>query len=663
MFQFKKLAMSLIPLMLVSAVIYANPTVMHLKHLPTPGLSLVKQATLLGPMERDTPMHVTLWLNLRNKIELDQAVRDIYDPHSPRYQTFLTADEISQRYLPSLEAEKAVKHYFEAQGIQATIVHHSVRLVARAEEVERAFHVKINHYRFKNRVVYANTTRPSLQLDIAQYVSEVTGLNNMIRFRPMLATRSVKNHANPKPHDFTLAWDSFTPDAQPTNISTINGFTGAHLTTALNLANIQPIAGTTIDGSGQTLVIIDGCGLNSTATMMNDANQYNTANGITPFTSANFNAINPDGSSFTTCSTDPSESGWEGEIALDIESSHTIAPGSNTVLVLAPNGGDVPDLVTTLNDVVSTLIPNHTIGGFSNASVVSSSWGATESGGIFNSLENSLELAVANGLSFNFSTGDCGDDVDSGGHCLNSPYPSSSTDAAVNYPASSTFVTAVGGTSLFVSNTWAYAFETGWGSYQAGFEGGGGGGISTIYGPSSWQTTISSFLAGGYTGTIGSHNTCGASHNQVCRALPDVAMLADWNTGLSIYFTGSSPNPNTYGGTSLSSPLFSGTLTLINQARALLSKSPLGLAAPYLFNQHTTLVQNQALNLVIPPHAIIAGATKPPSGAPLSAFTLDGLTYSWDSSLTIEPESQFWNDVVGVGTPNIPNFVAQVATF
>lgn len=93
-----------------------------------------------------------------------------------------------------------------------------------------------------------------------------------------------------------------------------------------------------------------------------------------------------------------------------------------------------------------------------------------------------------------------------------------------------------------------------------------------------------------------------------------------------------------------------------------LSAGPIGQAAPYLYNHHTSLTNAQALHLIIPPHQIIGGATAPPGGAPSSAFTLSPITFGWDSSLTII-EGQYWNDVVGVGSPNVPNFVWQMVFF
>ena len=142
-------------------------------------------------------------------------------------------------------------------------------------------------------------------------------------------------------------------------------------------------------------------------------------------------------------------------------------------------------------------------------------------------------------------------------------------------------------------------------------------------------------------------------------------MLGDPGTGLLIVAEGAQVQD---GGTSLACPLFSATLVLVNQARSLLNKcTPIGQAAPYLYKNNQLLLEKRALNLIIPPAVIISGATPPPatpiSGtpAPASSFTIGHTTFGWDSTLTLEPENQFWNDGVGVGSPNIPNFVLTMA--
>lgn len=265
----------------------------------------------------------------------------------------------------------------------------------------------------------------------------------------------------------------------PTDIS-VNGFSGANLQQLYQLNNIPSIQGTSLDGSGQTLVIVDLCGLNTPDQILNDANQYFNENAIKPLTKTrpqkNSAIINPDGTPFTNC------------------------PGASS-----------------FSDVIQTLIHNHfSIGSFSNAYVISNSWSDPEIQDP--GLEATLMLAAVYGISVNFSTGDCGDNTYiKAGRC-EAPRPSS---PQVNYPSISDFVTAVSATSVFVDANDQYAFETVWGnvtnkngSYV--FDGGTGGGISQYYGPVSWQSSISHFIAGGY-GLISDFGNR--------RLIPDIAML------------------------------------------------------------------------------------------------------------------------------------------
>jgi subtilase family serine protease len=647
MLQLKQLVIGIFPLLMLGSSGYAG----EIQRMPlvTPGLALVPQAEFVKRVSADKTRHFIVWLNLRNKDKLDKLVRDIYDPTSAKYHHYLTGEQFKSDYAPSEESFNRVQHYFSAQGMSAKRVHNSIRVTAKVKQIEQVFKIKMNTYRFQGKTVIANASSPTLNPDIAQDILEVSGLNEMIQFKP-------NNHRMPKEvtnvnakgaHDLNFSWNSFVPLAQPTTTS-IGGLTGSQLQTAYNLANVQPINGIPIDGAGQTVVIINACGINNASTIQADANSYNAANGITPLSAANFSVINPDGTPYTSCGT-AGLTGWETEIALDVESAHTIAPGANTVLILSSAN---TNLDSAVGDVIMTLTQrNFTIGGFGNAYVISNSWGATEVPGGIPSLETNLQIAAASGLSFNFSSGDCGDNT-----YTSSGWGCAAQSLSVLLPASSPFVTAIGGTSLFVDNSYTYAFESGWGTYlNSAFVSGSGGGLSTNNSSPSWQSAISGFTAGGYNGgDVGSYNM---------RAIPDIAMLADSTTGLFIYVSNAGSSPFPIGGTSLACPLFTGTLALINQARTLLSggaPQPIGQAAPLLYIHNNTLSNSQAINPVVPPHQIISGATPPPIGAPLSAFTIGGITYSWDSSLTII-ENQFWNDVVGVGTPNVPNFVMQMA--
>lgn len=640
MFTLKKITYALL---LLNTLPTVQAEAQQTSAISAPGMSLIHQAALIKPVEADKTIHFTVWLKLRNAAQLDQIVKDIYDSTSSRYQKFLTQDEYHQHYAASPEVKNLIQKYFTDQNMQATIVNDRVDVIAKAEQIEKVLHVKMNYYRFKNRTGYSNTAEPELNIEIAPYVKTITGLSTMSDFTPhgrelpdlLAGKKSVKIH------DINMEWESFVPAVQPTTTS-IGGFTGANIKTTYNLANIPPVNGTAINGAGQTIVITAACGGNSPARIRADANVYNAANGLPALSAANFAVVNSDGTPFTTCRITP-PTGWEGEIALDVAAVHTIAPAANIVLVLNRNNNN---LGLTVDNVVHQLINNnYTIAGFHNAYVVSNSWGDQEGFGYW-PIESTFQLAAANGISFNFSTGECGDGSYSSPACFSLEQGNN-----VQYPSSSAFVTAVGGTSVFVDSAWKYAFETVWGTFFNGdFYFGSGGGISKFFGPVVWQNPIKFFIAGGY-GMVNDFNK---------RALPDIAMLADPLTGLRIFVSGSW---RTIGGTSLANALFSGTLALTNQARLLNNMNQIGLAAPYFYTHNSPLLHTNSLHIIHAPHLIISGATLPPVGAPNSAFSIFDLTYGWDSSLSINPASQFWNDAVGVGTPNIPNFVLTMASF
>ncbi|QEY52724.1 S53 family peptidase [Legionella longbeachae] len=673
MLKLKSLSLALVPFCLMVANSYAGKSNI-LVSLPSPGSALIEKAIFIKPVEAHKKLKFIVWLKLRNKAQLDKLVEGIYDPKSPNYQHYLTQDLFEAHYAPTEEVEHTLQEYFIAQGMQADIVNHSVHVTASVQQIENTLHTSINYYLYEHDIVYASTSKASLQAEMAQYVVDITGLNNI----PLYYPNNVSSPGNVASHDETFFWDALMPNAIPTTTS-VHGFSGEQLQYTYNINNIPPVNGTHLDGKGQTLIIVDGCGATQPQQILSDANQYFSANGIKPFfttgPSRNFAMLNQNFTPYTTLCTPtrPGEYGFTGEIALDIESSHTLAPENNTVLIVTDDNNQAVALQNVIGYLTSH---NFTIAGFSNAYVISNSWTSPESANADpnTSMEQSLQTAAAFGISVQFSSGDCGDNTytsprkgaDGKIKCQNKGDAKS-----VNYPASSPYVTAVGATSVFVDTFYNYAFENVWGTYDVkrnGFVSGTTGGLSQFYQAPTWQRTIKSFYAGGYGYINDAINTvCGTGANQPCRAVPDVSMLGDPGTGLNIVLDGAYLQD---GGTSLACPLYSATMLLVNQARALLNKPRIGHTAPYLYQLNTILRFKRALNPIVPPVKVIDGATAPdPSTyptAPSTAFVLpnkqgDLDIWGWDSALTIAPESQFWNDAVGVGSPNLPNFVPVMA--
>ncbi len=188
---------------------------------------------------------------------------------------------------------------------------------------------------------------------------------------------------------------------------------------------------------------------------------------------------------------------WGLEIAMDVEWAHAVAPGARIVLVEARS--DKFDDLVAAEDYART-----------HAAYVSNSWGGAEFAG-----EAASDVHFAQpGVSIFFSTGDSG--------------------LPAQYPASSPNVIAVGGTTLHFNGA-AFAGETGWP--------GGGGGCSL------YETATPAQAAFGQYGQAG----CGGK-----RATPDLSLVADPATGVSVYDSYKYKGQSGWfvvGGTSASTPM------------------------------------------------------------------------------------------------------------
>jgi len=307
--------------------------------------------------------------------------------------------------------------------------------------------------------------------------------------------------------------------------------------------------------------------------------------------------------------------GWNQEESLDVEAVHGLAPGANVHYVGATNCD------TGIDDAINYVIQNHV------ANIVSNSYGFAGEDGLGDEVttEHSLYLqAVLQGIGFYFSTGDNGDNV-----VIGAPHPEP------DYPATDTLVTAVGGTSLAVTSSNGYLFETSWGddlssvnfatspsSYvtppPGDFIFGGGGGVSALFTQPLYQkVAVPKSLAKLNGGTA-------------MRVIPDIAALGDPETGFLIDFNGAL---GTIGGTSLSCPVIAGIQALASQFRLF----PIGFANPLLY---TLGLVPGVYHDVKAPTSTVAMMTQ--SGRSL-------LTLGQDSSLTA---TKGYDDTTGLGTPN-----------
>ncbi len=248
-----------------------------------------------------------------------------------------------------------------------------------------------------------------------------------------------------------------------------------------------------------------------------------------------------------------------GETTLDLEVLDAAAPGLKEI--------DVYESQARASDVLEALTaplqnPGHV------PEVISASLGTCElalsvsigeSG--LRSAEGALALAAASGISVLAASGDDGSSA-----CVGRDGPLDELD--VSYPASSPYVTGVGGTNVSLTATNTIQAQTVWNDAPLDVTAGGGG-LSSLFKRPSYQN---GFVMAGR------------------RAVPDVSMLADVLPGYDIYCTaaectsagGGSPWI-AVGGTSAASPLLAGGLALIDELLRQHGRQAVGLANSLLY--------------------------------------------------------------------------------
>jgi kumamolisin len=247
--------------------------------------------------------------------------------------------------------------------------------------------------------------------------------------------------------------------------------------------------------------------------------------------------------------------GPDGEVALDIEVAGGVAPGARIAVYFASNTdqGFLDGINAAIHDSVN------------KPSVISISWGSAEdqwTGQAKNAFNAAFHDAALLGITVLAAAGDDGsaDGDPSGKH--------------VDFPASSPWVLACGGTSLVAKNGTRVS-ETVWNDGTNG--GATGGGVSAFFSCPTYQKKAhvpGPAVPGG---------------NKTGRGVPDVAAVADPNTGYNVFLEGQG---TVIGGTSAVAPLWAGLSALCNEQLG----SNLGWLHPVLYG---TVAQQKVLHDIV----------------------------------------------------------------
>jgi subtilase family serine protease len=341
------------------------------------------------------------------------------------------------------------------------------------------------------------------------------------------------------------AWAEGSTADPMTTASTVTVYTPAQIRAAYGLPVLPSITSSVTSaqaaqlGAGQTIYLIDaqsephvaaelasfdskfglpGCTVTPIAT------SASLPLAAAPATGCTLSIVYSTPSGAMTATAPAYDFGWACEIALDVQWAHATAPYARIILIEAPDSS------------VMSLAAAVQLANQMGPGVVSQSFGAPE-GSWMSGLD---AIYSAANMTYLAATGDVG--------------------AQVNWPAVSSHVLAVAGTSLSYSGT-APRAETVWR--------GTGGGVSAFVSTPPYQSIAVPGLGA-----------------QGHRAVSDVTFNADPNTGQWVAITpqgSTSANWYSIGGTSLATPQWAGIVAVANALRAQIGLVPIGASQATLY--------------------------------------------------------------------------------
>ena len=434
-----------------------------------------------------------------------------------RASGYLTREQFARQFGADPAGISAVKKFansHDLQVVQENAATRTVVLSGTVAQFNESFGVDLQQFEHENGSYRGRTGAIHLPNELKGVVDAVLGLDNRPQAKPHFRARASQGNVQWRPMAQNSA--SFTPD----QLASLYGFPNG-------------------TGQGQCIALIELGGGYRPADLQNYFSNLNITKPQIVAVSVDHGVNHPTGDM----------NGPDGEVMLDIEVAGAVAPGANIAVYFAPNtdAGFLDAVNTALHDAVH------------KPSIISISWGGPECNWTQQAMtayDQAFQAAAALGVTICAASGDNGssDGVNDGAD-------------HVDFPASSPYVLACGGTSLQASNG-TISSEAIWTDGAGG--GAGGGGVSSVFPLPAWQQGLSATRVQG-----------GAVPLQQ-RGVPDVSADADPQTGYDICVDG---NNAVFGGTSAVAPLWAGLIARINSAKG----SPVGFITPQLYKTPAAL--------------------------------------------------------------------------
>ena len=450
---------------------------------------------------------------------------------APRDRKYLNHEEFMAKHGASMADLAKIAAFAHEHGltvVESSRAKRSLKLSGTIEALTAAFRVELHKFEKGHLSYRGRIGSVSVPQELSEIVVGVLGFDNRPVAKPHYRRRE-------KLQEETLATPKNSQDGSlsPLDVAQLYNFPQG------------------LDGTGQCIGLIELNDLDPNTNQVTGTG-FNPADLQTFFSNLSLPApqviaLSTDGGA-NMPGPDPNA---DGEVTLDIEVTGAIAPAAKIAVYFAPNTsqGFVDALAQAVHDTDNA------------PSVISVSWGGPEDFAaqqLLDGLEQTLQDAAMLGITVCCASGDNGS-ADMVANDPNNPW-----DGAphCDFPASSPFALACGGTRLTGSGT-TITDERVW---NEGIQGGaGGGGVSNKFARPDYQATLN--VPASPTGNHG-------------RGSPDVSGDADPATGYQIFLAG---NPGVIGGTSAVAPLWAGLIACMNQRLVSKGSKPVGFLNPFIY--------------------------------------------------------------------------------
>jgi len=457
----------------------------------------------VGTLPANQNVIFTVYIPLKNLGLLYYYAEAVSDPSSPLYHHFLTKEQVEKLFYPTSEFNQVLS-YLQSQGFKILFTAADSVIVAEGTvgQVESTLGVKYAVYSNGSLTYYTVYGVPRLNIYI---VSE--NLTKVFFEHPTTLVTQKDLQRFYQSVNQTFAIEAYWPTALQ------------------KVYNLTWLFNKGYEGQNYTIGILDFYGDPYIAQQLAYFDKVTGLPDPPNFTIVPIGPYNPNLGIIT---------GWAGEISLDVEVAHAMAPKANIILYIGN-----PNL--PLSAVISYIVSQDKVDVLSQSFIIPESIMSMFTGQLFYSFivlsDEYYAMGVAEGITFLASSGDAG-----GSGYSNGPI------GTVGYPSTSPYVLALGGTTTYIQFPNGSYLQTAWSNY--GFVpnfinyGGSGGGVSVVE-PKPWYQ---SSLTTPVTYPNG-------------RETPDISANANAFPGIYIIFPGNVTAIT--GGTSEASPLTAGGLVTV----------------------------------------------------------------------------------------------------